>query len=193
MTTAAICATREASWRPSFYRGEQYDSDLALYYLRARYYDPLTERFLSIDPEDGISTDPGTLHKYLYAAGDPVNRFDPTGRANDRVAAPGGAAAEYGALIAVLFAVARVTANNATQHSTSIATSLHMIGESLSCSFHRTACMLSGLASKKGGRWGQGRCDLCYEACIRNEGIWPTDVRTTGRSLDCEYRLYPSE
>ena len=25
MTTAAICATRELSWRPSFYRGEQYD------------------------------------------------------------------------------------------------------------------------------------------------------------------------
>jgi hypothetical protein len=36
MTTAAICATREVSWRPSFYRGEQYDSDLGLYYLRIR-------------------------------------------------------------------------------------------------------------------------------------------------------------
>jgi RHS repeat-associated protein len=47
MTTAAICATREVSWSPSFYRGEQYDSDLALYYLRARYYNPNTGRFLS--------------------------------------------------------------------------------------------------------------------------------------------------
>jgi RHS repeat-associated protein len=46
-TTAAICATREVSWSPSFYRGEQYDSDLALYYLRARYYNPNTGRFLS--------------------------------------------------------------------------------------------------------------------------------------------------
>ena len=35
------------------YRGEQYDSDLALYYLRARYYNPQTGRFMSRDPEDG--------------------------------------------------------------------------------------------------------------------------------------------
>lgn len=35
------------------YRGEQYDSDLGLYYLRARYYNPLTGRFMSRDPEEG--------------------------------------------------------------------------------------------------------------------------------------------
>jgi RHS repeat-associated protein len=63
------------------YRGEQYDSDLGLYYLRARYYNPLTGRFMSRDPEDGNRLNPTTLHKYLYAGGDPVNRLDPTGRA----------------------------------------------------------------------------------------------------------------
>ena len=69
------------------YRGEQYDSDLGLYYLRARYYNPLTGRFLGRDPEDpglldsdGIPTDPKRLHKYLYAGGDPINRVDPNGR-----------------------------------------------------------------------------------------------------------------
>jgi RHS repeat-associated protein len=62
------------------YRGEQYDSDLSLYYLRARYYNPATGRFLSRDPEDGNITDPATLHKYLYANGDPVNMVDPRGR-----------------------------------------------------------------------------------------------------------------
>jgi RHS repeat-associated protein len=62
------------------YRGEQYDPDLGLYYLRARYYNPLTGRFMSRDPEDGIPTDPMTLHKYAYADGDPVNATDPTGR-----------------------------------------------------------------------------------------------------------------
>ena len=30
------------------YRGEQYDPDLGLYYLRARYYNPSTGRFLSV-------------------------------------------------------------------------------------------------------------------------------------------------
>jgi RHS repeat-associated protein len=64
----------------TYYRGEQYDSDLGLYYLRARYYNPNTGRFLSRDPEDGDPTDPKTLHKYLYAGGDPVNGLDPTGR-----------------------------------------------------------------------------------------------------------------
>ena len=64
------------------YRGEQYDLDLGLYYLRARYYNPATGRFLSKDPEDGKSGDPKTLHKYLYAGGDPVNAWDPTGRAD---------------------------------------------------------------------------------------------------------------
>ena len=80
MTTAAICATREVSWSPSFYRGEQYDPDLGLYYLRARYYNPATGRFLSRDPEDGKRKDPASFHKYLYANGDPLNRIDPRGR-----------------------------------------------------------------------------------------------------------------
>jgi RHS repeat-associated protein len=62
------------------YRGEQYDADLSLYYLRARYYNPNTGRFLSRDPLDGDATDPRTLHKYEYAGGDPVNMADPTGR-----------------------------------------------------------------------------------------------------------------
>jgi RHS repeat-associated protein len=82
MTTAAICATREVSWSPSFYRGEQFDSDLGLYYLRARYYNPNTGGFMSRDPEDGVPADPQSLHKYLYAGGDPVNGIDPTGRAD---------------------------------------------------------------------------------------------------------------
>jgi len=62
------------------YRGEQYDSDLGLYYLRARYYNPNTGRFLSRDPNAGYIDLPATLHKYLYAGGDPINGIDPTGR-----------------------------------------------------------------------------------------------------------------
>jgi RHS repeat-associated protein len=45
----------------------------------ARYYNPTTGRFLSRDPEDGDAFDPTTLHKYLYASGDPVNGIDPLG------------------------------------------------------------------------------------------------------------------
>ncbi len=64
------------------YRGEQYDPDLGLYYLRARYYNPATGRFMSRDPNVGTLTDPKSLHKYLYAGGDPTNRLDPSGRAS---------------------------------------------------------------------------------------------------------------
>ena len=49
----------------------------------ARYYNPATGRFLSRDPEDGGAIDPGSLHKYLYANGDPVNGWDPDGRADE--------------------------------------------------------------------------------------------------------------
>jgi len=59
--------------------GEQYDSDLGLYYLRARYYNTMTGRFVSRDPENGVPNTPKTLHKYAYAGGDPINAADPTG------------------------------------------------------------------------------------------------------------------
>ena len=86
------------------YRGEQYDPDLGLYYLRTRYYNPLTGRFLSRDPEDGIPTDPMTMHKYAYADGDPVDSADPTGSAAAAPALPGqvsvgGAVGEYAVLV----------------------------------------------------------------------------------------------
>lgn len=65
------------------YRGEAYDSDLGLYYLRARWMNPLTGRFMSRDPFDGYIDVPATLHKYLYAGCDPVNRRDPKGRLDE--------------------------------------------------------------------------------------------------------------
>ena len=61
------------------YCGEQWDPDLGFYYLRARYLSPGTGRFWTMDSYAGNTSDPHSLHKYLYAHADPVNRIDPSG------------------------------------------------------------------------------------------------------------------
>ena len=61
------------------YSGEQFDSKIGQQYLRARYYDPATGRFNSLDSFFGNLDDPQSLHKYLYTHVDPINGIDPTG------------------------------------------------------------------------------------------------------------------
>ncbi len=61
------------------YAGEQYDPDAGLYYLRARYYDPKSGRFLTHDPYQGRQHEPVTLHRYLYAGANPIRYADPSG------------------------------------------------------------------------------------------------------------------
>ena len=61
------------------YCGEQFDETTGLYYLRARYMDTLTGRFISQDSYAGEISDPVSLHKYLYANANPVMYSDPSG------------------------------------------------------------------------------------------------------------------
>lgn len=61
------------------YTGEQIDPDLGMYYLRARYYQPATGRFWTMDSYEGSSETTISLHKYLYGSGNPVNNTDPSG------------------------------------------------------------------------------------------------------------------
>jgi RHS repeat-associated protein len=68
--------TTPNEWR---YEGEQYDQGSGLYDLRARWMDPGVGRFTSRDTFSGTQTDPVSLHPYLYAEADPVNRTDPSG------------------------------------------------------------------------------------------------------------------
>jgi len=65
----------------SYYRysGEQYDPNLGFIYLRARYMNPNSGRFLTRDSLLGKTFDPPSLHRYLYCANNPVNRIDPSG------------------------------------------------------------------------------------------------------------------
>lgn len=61
------------------FTGEQFDPDLGLYCLRARYHNPSTGRFWSMDTFEGEEGDPTTLHKYSYCQNEPNGRVDPSG------------------------------------------------------------------------------------------------------------------
>ena len=61
------------------YQTQQSDGESGLYYLRARYYDPLTATFLSRDPIRGTLTNPQSQNPYAYALNNPVNLGDPSG------------------------------------------------------------------------------------------------------------------
>ena len=61
---------------PFGYSGEYHDSETGLIYLRNRYYDSSTGRFITEDPaKDGVNW-------YSYCGGDPVNAVDPWGLAD---------------------------------------------------------------------------------------------------------------
>jgi RHS repeat-associated protein len=62
------------------FAGERFDSNLGLYYNRARWMDPRAGRFASIDPYSGSMLRPITLHDYAYAGLNPISQLDPTGK-----------------------------------------------------------------------------------------------------------------
>ncbi|HYG36918.1 MAG TPA: RHS repeat-associated core domain-containing protein, partial [Clostridia bacterium] len=61
------------------FTGEEFDPELGLYHLRARYHNPATGRFWSRDSFEGFVADPRSLHPYTYTYNDPVNNLDPSG------------------------------------------------------------------------------------------------------------------
>jgi RHS repeat-associated protein len=75
----SLIASNGAPQTVYLYCGQQYDPDLGLYYNRARYLNPNTGRFWSMDSYAGINEDPLSLHKYLYCQGNPINGIDPSG------------------------------------------------------------------------------------------------------------------
>jgi RHS repeat-associated protein len=56
------------------YAGQYTDTESGLQWLRARYYDPATGQFLTVDPLTAA-----TGARYAYAGGNPITRADPLG------------------------------------------------------------------------------------------------------------------
>ncbi|MGA7731339.1 MAG: RHS repeat-associated core domain-containing protein [Chloroflexia bacterium] len=61
---------------PFGFAGEYTDAESGLIYLRARYYDPPTQQFLTVDPLLSL-----TERAYAYVGDNPLNYTDPTGLA----------------------------------------------------------------------------------------------------------------
>jgi RHS repeat-associated protein len=59
---------------PFLFCGQYQDAESGIYYLRARYYDPVTGQFIQLDPALAATRQP-----FGYAAGNPLNLGDPTG------------------------------------------------------------------------------------------------------------------
>lgn len=59
---------------PLQYTGQYTDSETGYQYLRARYYDPTTSNFLTLDPLVAATGDP-----YSYTSGDPIDGSDASG------------------------------------------------------------------------------------------------------------------
>jgi len=75
--TAYGTRTPTGTTSPFGYAGQYTDTETGLQWLRARYYDPTTAQFLTVDPLAAA-----TGARYSYASGNPVTSADPTGLGN---------------------------------------------------------------------------------------------------------------
>ena len=94
------------------YSGEQFDPDLHLYYNRARYLNTSTGRFWSKDDAEGHDERSTSLHKYVYAEGNPVDNLDPTGNEIDEVVGSFAVATTINAMLTLNAAVSECAAKN---------------------------------------------------------------------------------
>ena len=72
--SSTTCLSRAIEANHFLYDGQYLDTTSGLYYLRARWYDPATGQFTSVDALVAITGEP-----YSYAGGNPVNGGDPLG------------------------------------------------------------------------------------------------------------------
>ncbi|MBR6918278.1 MAG: RHS repeat-associated core domain-containing protein [Clostridia bacterium] len=69
-----------ANINPFRYKGYYFDSEIYLYYLNARYYDPVYSRFISADGYIASSGSFVGLNMFAYCENNPIMRRDPSGQ-----------------------------------------------------------------------------------------------------------------
>ena len=147
------------------YQGEAFDAETGLYYLRARYYDPVAGRFLSVDP----MADQGE-HPYEYAGADPVNGHDPTGLSE---------IVEYTNMLATFMPPVSELAGMradikcfAGLTTSSLANPAMMVAAAGACQVRTVIGALAGGGGGSGGGSGPcGRCS-CSSYPVYNPALW---------------------
>ena len=73
--------TAVANANPIRYRGYYFDTEIAMYYLQSRYYDPMVGRFINADNAEYVSLLDEVLaaNLYTYCGNSCVNNTDPSG------------------------------------------------------------------------------------------------------------------
>ncbi|MFA7725583.1 MAG: RHS repeat-associated core domain-containing protein, partial [Candidatus Izemoplasmatales bacterium] len=66
-------------YNPYTYRGYRYDSEIGMYYLNSRFYNPQIGRFINADGMLGQFGDVQSTNMYAYCANNPVMYTDPSG------------------------------------------------------------------------------------------------------------------
>ncbi|MGW8956696.1 RHS repeat domain-containing protein [Paenibacillus sp. NPDC055715] len=74
-----ITSSQEKVYNPFRYSGELWDSTTELQYLRARWYDPDSGRFINEDTYEGDIANPLSLNFYTYVKNNPLRFIDPSG------------------------------------------------------------------------------------------------------------------
>jgi RHS repeat-associated protein len=80
---AGTAGTASALGNPFLFTGREWDSEIGLYYYRARHYDPANGRFLQADSY-WVPTAAESLNRYAYARNNPINMVDPSGHSPQR-------------------------------------------------------------------------------------------------------------
>ncbi len=91
------------------YTGHQYDPETGWVYAKARYYDPELGIFLSRDAHEGNIGNAPSLHRFTYAAGNPLKYWDADGHALNLITAAVGAGIGLVAGVGISVAVQAMT------------------------------------------------------------------------------------
>ncbi len=151
------------------FQGREYDYDTALYYFRARWYEPETGRWLSPDPI-GIS---GGLNLYAFCENAPVNFVDPMGENVYRV---------YTSWISSVGLHEAIVGDDGKGGYYLI----HFIGTDLSNPDSKTSCgyyfKAKGLVSCS---FGKESADKCIEKSGNEDGKWKIiEIIQTPKEVD---------